>query len=267
MMVYRSVGEIPVGIVSVVAVGLFDGLHLGHLTVIERALSIARSKKLDTIVLTFDITESAHPSAKRTDNRLLTPTSFESTLGGMGVGAVVRLSFESIRMLTDREFAQGILVDLLGAQAVCCGENFRFGRGAAGDIAALHRFGEELGFSTEVLPLASYQREIISSTRIRACVEKGELEAAAAMLGRPYSFDFAAVFLDDNTLMQELPQGYVEPPAGRYSSTVNINGQRFPAFSRIFASDSGILLCETRTEAPIANLSGASPVIELISYL
>ena len=274
MKVYNNVCELPANTSSVVAVGLFDGLHLGHHTVIERALAIAQEENLDTIVLTFDITEKSHPNAKRTDNRLLTPSLFESTLCNMGINAIVRLSFESICMLTDREFAQNILVHCLGAQAVCCGQNFRFGRGATGNVDTLCRFGDEMGFSAEILPLTYYNDSVISATRIRACIEAGDLELAANMLGRPYSIDFIANSITSAHHTSELPtirqvfsSNYAKPPVGVYASAVYLSGVRFPAVSNIFVDNANMTICETHPKSSIATISNTHVKVELLSYL
>ena len=274
MKVYHSTREIPGNTGSIVAVGLFDGLHIGHRAVIEHALLLAHNKNLDAIVLTFEITEQSHPDAKRTDNRLLTSSLFEKILCDMGISAVVRLSFESIHMLTDRAFAQNILVSCLGAQAVCCGENFHFGRGAAGNVEALRRFGHELGFSAEILPLANYGGETISATRIRACLKNGDLESTAAMLGRPYSINFETASVNSagfatgiHIIKQVFPCEYITPPAGAYASAVNISGRRIPVVSNIFPSADNTMLCETYANNLLGMLCETSLNIELLSYL
>jgi riboflavin kinase/FMN adenylyltransferase len=157
-----------------VAVGEFDGVHLGHREVIAGC---------DT-VLTFE----PHPLRvvrPEAAPRLL--TSFEikrDLIAGLGVGELVVVPFdERFARQTPREFIDEVLVGRLGATHVSVGENFRFGHRAAGEPATL---AADPRFCTRVVPLVEVDGEIVSSSHIRALVQAGEVESAARMLGAPF---------------------------------------------------------------------------------
>ena len=157
-----------------VAVGEFDGVHLGHRQVIEGS---------DT-VLTFE----PHPLAvvrPEAAPKLLTTLEVKAELiSGLGVEELVVIPFdETFARQSPEEFIVDILVGRLGATRVAVGENFRFGHRAAGDPAALMAREE---FQTRVVPLVEVDGEVVSSSHIRALVQAGEVEAAARMLGAPF---------------------------------------------------------------------------------
>jgi riboflavin kinase/FMN adenylyltransferase len=156
-----------------VAVGEFDGVHLGHRQVIEG----------NDTVLTFE----PHPLAVvRPDAapKLLTTLEMKAELiSQLGVQELVVIRFdETFAHQTPREFIDDVLVARLGATHVSVGENFRFGHRAAGDPAVL--MAEET-FQTRVVPLVEVDGEVVSSSHIRALVQAGDVEAAARMLGSP----------------------------------------------------------------------------------
>jgi riboflavin kinase / FMN adenylyltransferase len=157
-----------------VAVGEFDGVHLGHRQVIEGS---------DT-VLTFE----PHPLAvvrPEAAPKLLTTLEVKAELiSELGVQELVVIPFdESFAHQSPEEFIADILVARLGATHVSVGENFRFGHRAAGDPDALMARQE---FKTRVVPLVEVDGEVVSSSHIRALVQAGEVEAAARMLGSPF---------------------------------------------------------------------------------
>jgi riboflavin kinase/FMN adenylyltransferase len=157
-----------------IAVGEFDGVHVGHRAVIEGC---------DT-VLTFE----PHPLVvlrPQAAPRLLTSLELKADLiAELGVQEMVVISFDQrFARRSAREFIDDVLVGRLGASHVAVGENFRFGHGAAGDTALLQA---DPRFSTRAVPLVAIDGEVVSSTRIRALVGAGEMETAARLLGRPF---------------------------------------------------------------------------------
>jgi riboflavin kinase/FMN adenylyltransferase len=174
----------------VLAVGVFDGVHLGHEAVIRRAQDLARVCGGTAVVLTFD----PHPGrVLRPDGgpRLLTTTDQKLELiFGMGVDAVLLLRFDL--ELAARE-AGDFIRELAGActplGGICVGSNWSFGRGRGGNFELLKVLGKELGFeAVGVEAVESVDGAgVISSTAIRASVEAGRMEEAAALLGRPYA--------------------------------------------------------------------------------
>ena len=177
MKIYECINKIDPHEPRAVAVGLFDGLHLGHCAVILRMLAAGEERGLAPTVLTFDFVKSP-------DGRLLSPDAFEARLREMGVNTLIRLPFDTVRNLSPEQFARDILAGVLCTKAIFCGEDFRFGKNAAAGARELSALGDALGFTAEALPLVEHEGEPISSTRIRSCIRRGENSAANTMLGR-----------------------------------------------------------------------------------
>jgi riboflavin kinase / FMN adenylyltransferase len=157
-----------------VAIGTFDGVHLGHQAVIDDA---------DT-VLTFDPhpLEVLHPAALP---KLIMPfTVKRDVIDGLGVEELVVIPFDKEFAHRDAgDFIEHVLIERLGARKVSVGENFRFGAKAKGDPAMLRARPE---FETRVVPLVEVDGETVSSTRIRALVAAGDMEGARHCLGAPF---------------------------------------------------------------------------------
>ena len=128
---------------TAVALGCFDGLHLGHMAVIDRALAAAGDGLL-ACVFTF-----AKPGLAE---ELMSFSVMEGLLAQRGVGLLVRPEFESIRHMTPREFVDRVLIGSLHAKRVVCGYNYRFGQNASGDASALMRLCEERGIAASIIP-------------------------------------------------------------------------------------------------------------------
>jgi riboflavin kinase / FMN adenylyltransferase len=160
-----------------VAIGTFDGVHLGHREVIGDS---------DT-VLTFDPHPLAviHPVALP---KLLNSSRVKADLiAGLGVEELVTIPFDrDFASKTAEEFVQEVLVDALGAERVSVGENFRFGKGAKGDAEFL---GSRPEFDTRVVPLVEVEGETVSSSHIRGLVAAGEVAKASHFLGGPFLFE------------------------------------------------------------------------------
>ncbi|HLM32113.1 MAG TPA: bifunctional riboflavin kinase/FAD synthetase [Solirubrobacterales bacterium] len=199
-----------------VAIGTFDGVHVGHRHVIEGA---------DT-VLTFD----PHPlSVIRPEAapKLIMPFEIKrDVIDGLGVSELVVIPFDrEFSSIEAEEFCSRILVQELGAEQVSVGENFRFGKRAKGDPEMLASREE---FSTRVMPLVEVDGETVSSTRIRALVAAGDVEAAMRCLGAPFLLEGTVVegdrrgrtlgFPTANVVPQE---EYVYPGHGVYAAFAN----------------------------------------------
>ena len=164
-----------------VAIGTFDGVHVGHQAVIDDA---------DT-VLTFDPhpLEILHPPAAP---KLIMPFKVKrDVIDGLGVEELVVIPFDKeFSEIPAEGFIEQVLVERLGAEEVSVGENFRFGAKAKGDPQMLEGRGE---FSTRVVPLVEVDGETVSSTRIRALVAAGEIEEARRCLGAPFMLEGTVV--------------------------------------------------------------------------
>ncbi|MGD9959773.1 bifunctional riboflavin kinase/FAD synthetase [Nocardioides sp.] len=189
MQTWRSLGEIPADLGrTVVTIGNFDGVHLGHRTVIRRAVEETAKLAADRLVaVTFD----PHPMAVlRPEHAPTSLTSIETRvalLADVGVDAVLVLPFDlDVASWTPEEFIERILVDALHASAVVVGANFRFGHRAAGDVRTLAEVGETHDFVAVGVALDGGP-QVWSSTYVRTCLATGDVAGAAEALGRPFS--------------------------------------------------------------------------------
>jgi riboflavin kinase/FMN adenylyltransferase len=182
-----------------VAIGTFDGVHLGHREVIRGA---------DT-VLTFD----PHPQAVINPSsapKLLNPPSVKADLiAGLGVDELVTIPFDrEFASKSAEEFVQEILVERLSAEHVSVGENFSFGHKAAGTPEFLRSRTE---FETRVVPLVEVEGEIVSSSHIRGLVAAGELDKASRFLGGPFLFEGEVVAGDKRGRELGMPTANIVP--------------------------------------------------------
>ena len=136
-------------------------------------------------------------------------------LAGLGVGRVYSVEFEALRNMEASGFVEQVLFQKINACRLCCGEDFRFGRGAAGDTALLRALCESRGVELQVVPPVKLDGEKISSTRIRQAVEAGEIPQANRLLGRPFGFALEVIHgnhigrgLGTPTINQALPSGF-----------------------------------------------------------
>ena len=179
---------------SLVAIGNFDGVHLGHRAVIEAALAEARERTLTPLVLTFD----PHPAEVLGRGARPPLTVLERKVElieqlGPELRVVVEPFTLELSQLTPAEFARQFVVDLLGAHLVIVGENFRFGHERAGDLEVLVELGRELGFEARASSLSGDAEGPYSSTRVRAALSAGDLPAVERLLGRPHSISGTVV--------------------------------------------------------------------------
>jgi riboflavin kinase/FMN adenylyltransferase len=173
---------------SAVAIGKFDGVHQGHQALIRAAVTEAHAEAAESVVVTFD----RHPIEllqPGTHTQYLTPPQERLRLiDALGVDrtVVIHISDEFLH-LTAEEFIRTVLAERLGTVAVVASESFRFGRGAAGTVETLRELGPRCGFRFQAVPPVMVDGSRVSSSRVVECVRAGRVEAAAALLGRPYA--------------------------------------------------------------------------------
>ncbi|MCU1353144.1 MAG: riboflavin kinase / adenylyltransferase [Cryptosporangiaceae bacterium] len=179
---------------SVVTIGVFDGVHRGHQQIIGHAVQRARESGLSSVVVTFDphpaevVRPGAHPA-------VLTGSRRKAELvEQLGADALCVLPFTAeFSRLAPGEFVHDVLVEHLHAACIVVGENFRFGRKAAGDTTLLAGLGHRFGFTVESSPLLTEGETTFSSTYVRACVAAGDVVSAAAALGREHRLEGVVV--------------------------------------------------------------------------
>ncbi|MGB2623117.1 MAG: bifunctional riboflavin kinase/FAD synthetase [Candidatus Acidiferrum sp.] len=172
---------------STLAIGNFDGIHLGHQSILRAVVGRAREINAVATVLTFDPTPQKVLRPESAPLRISTTEQRLRCFAALGVGAAVVLPFtHEIAKLSPQEFVEQILLRDLHVRAVFVGENFRFGHKQAGDAQLLSRLAAERGFEVFVLPPVLYKDEVVSSTIIRREIACGDVAHAARLLGRPF---------------------------------------------------------------------------------
>jgi len=224
---YDGVAAVPAGLgPTVVTVGMFDGVHLGHRALLDRVAAEAAARGVPAAAVTFD----RHPLAvlrPGSEPPLLTTLDRKvELLGEAGVEVVLVLAFTpELSQVGAEAFAADVLFDGLGARAVVVGENFRFGHKAAGDPDLLADLGRPRGIEVVAVGLHANGGQVVSSTRIRAELAAGDVAAAAASLGRPHAVEGVVIagnrrggpVLGMPTANLDLPAGIAIPADGVYA--------------------------------------------------
>ena len=173
---------------GIVALGNFDGFHLGHQAVIGRAIERARAEGRPAIVATFDPHPKRFFQPQSGHFRLTTLDQRARLFAEAGADAMLVFHFDAaLAGFSARQFAEHQLVDILGAGGVVTGGDFTFGKGREGDVATLAALGGELGYSAEVVAPVTLDGEIVSSSRIRDHLRAGDPRGAARLLTRPFA--------------------------------------------------------------------------------
>ena len=174
---------------AALAIGNFDGLHLGHRRILTRLAAAAERESLRSLVLTF----FPHPARALAGRDVPLIQTLDQRLAGLrraGVGSVLVVPLDRrLFELSGSEFAERILAGALGARAVVVGVDFRFGRGRAWRAADLALFGRRLGFSVAAVPSVVREGRPVSSSLVRRLLLKGDVAKAAGLLGTPYEIE------------------------------------------------------------------------------
>jgi len=173
---------------SAVALGVFDGIHLGHRAILGTAVAQARRHGLAALACTFE----PHPidvlQPGRAPLPLTTLAERLELIAETGIDTAVVITFTpAVAAVEPEAFVRDVLVGTLGARHVVVGFNHRFGRRARGDAGLLEALGAELGFHAHVVPPTTVDGVLVSSSEIRAALQAGDLPRAAKLLGRPYA--------------------------------------------------------------------------------
>jgi riboflavin kinase/FMN adenylyltransferase len=172
---------------SVVTIGNYDGVHLGHQHMLSTVTARAREFGLPATVVTFEPTPREYFEGDAAPARLMRLREKCAALATLGVDRTVVARFDA-RLQRQRaaEFVEGVLARSLGARHVVVGEGFRFAARREGSVETLREAGARLGFGVDAVPAVTLDGERVSSTRVRAALAAGDLDAARRLLGRPY---------------------------------------------------------------------------------
>jgi riboflavin kinase / FMN adenylyltransferase len=253
----------PIGWRSpVLALGNFDGLHRGHVKIIERIQRGAGERGGTSVVLTFD---PHPPRVLRPDKApplLMTKAQKLDALARVGVQgtAVVRFTREMSQWDPDK-FVKTVLVDWLRVAEVWVGADFLFGRDRSGNFTLLRSLGAQHGFRAEKIDPIRYKEFIVSSTRIRRLISEGRVDEAGALLGHHYAIDGAVVEGARRGREIGFPTANLRtsndllPPHGVYATAVTIDGALHPSVTNIGQRPTFGDQLQTTIEAHVLGLS------------
>jgi len=219
-----------------IALGTFDGLHMGHRRILEAMGQAAEEKGLQKAVYTF----SNHPleAFGIAPRRLM--TDGERLAGLAEYGEVIAERFDPALAATSPEDFVRKMAEEYGMSVAVAGFNYTFGAKGGGNMQKLREYGEKYGFEVREIPPMEYQGEPISSTRIRAAVEGGDIAAANSMLGRAYSITGPVIAnkgigrrIGFPTANVKADSGLVLPKSGVYACSVLLRGKRYGAATNV----------------------------------
>jgi len=230
----------PEGRSVFLAIGFFDGVHLGHRSIIELTVKAARRQGVLSLVVTFD----RHPSCVVSPAhvpRLICPLAIKVLeIGRLAPEALLLLHFDKqLSEVRAEAFVRALAGDVEKIGGVCVGRNFRFGHNREGDVRLLEDLGKSLGFSVTGLPAVQWDGRAISSTRIRRAIAAGDLRGAGEMLGRSHALSGQVIRGDGLGRQLGFPtanldvEGLVLPPAGVYAAHARVNDRRYMAVLNI----------------------------------
>jgi len=218
------------------AIGMFDGVHLGHQQVIRQAVSDAHQLESSSLCVTFD----KHPVTVIAPER--TPLLIQSldqrleAIRALGVEATLILPFdEAMSQIPADAFIQGLAVDLGRISSICVGAQFAFGQGRKGNVKLLHQLGQELHFVAHGTASVALDGETVSSTRIRQAIAGGQLDLVGQMLGREYALAGKVIRGDQRGRELGFPTANLEitcrrtPPNGVYAAHAEVDGEPYRA--------------------------------------
>lgn len=241
MRVYNSLEEINNIEETVVALGSFDGVHLGHQALIKIAAEKAAALGVGSAVFTF----SNHPKDILPNTvpvkNILYRSEKEQIMEGLGVEYLFDIPFtKEIMSMAPRDYVEELLVDKCNAKAICCGFNHRFGYRAEGNPEYLQKLGKKLGYDVVVMEPYLVENNLVSSSLIRTLIASGQVERCITYMGRYYAVEGEVVvgnrlgkslgFPTSNLIIDE---SMVTPPNGVYATYCIFNGKRYESVTNV----------------------------------
>ncbi len=240
MKIYTSINEISNIPPVCIALGNFDGVHLGHKKLIEMTIDSAKEKSLCSAIFTF----SENPKTIFSDGnikRIMHDTEKNSILEKMGIDILFNVPFdESTMIMSPMSFLSDILIDRMNMRNLFCGYNFKFGHKGKGDVTFLEENASELGYKLNVMPEFRIDDKVVSSSLIRESVIEGDMQLCIKLLGRPYSISGDVV--EGNKLGKHIgfptsnlaiDPDIVSPRNGVFATYCIYNNRKYPSITNI----------------------------------
>ena len=247
-----------------VAIGTFDGVHLGHQQVIRQAVSDARQHEGLAVVVTFDRHPNSIVAPDRVPPQIYSQPQKLRALASLGADATLVIPFtREFSALPAEDFIRALIAQLTPVQSVCVGSSFVFGRQRSGDVALLQRLGAELNFVVHGLAAVALDGEMVSSTRIRESLRAGEINRVSQMLGREYALAGTVAHGDEMGRKLGFPtanidvRGLLVPPNGVYAAHARVAGVQHRAAVNIGVRPTlASAVPELRVEAHVLDFTG-----------
>ncbi len=241
MKVIQTAAELePKGRKVCLAIGFFDGVHLGHQQIVRQTIADAQQHDGLALVVTFDRHPSSVVAPQRVPPLIYSLPQKLRVIESLGADALLLIHFDKpFSEQTGEAFIRGLARDLGQIQSLCVGSNFTFGHKRGGNVALLKTLGGELHFTVHGMAAVSLDGRVVSSTRIRETIRAGDLDAASQMLGRAYSM--AGLIMRGDQLGRQLGfptanldvTGLLAPPNGVYVVHAKVSGQSYRAVVNI----------------------------------
>ena len=241
MRIIHSAHELqPGGRKVCLAIGFFDGVHLGHQQIIRQTITDAGQHQAIALVITFDRHPNTIVAPQHIPPLIYSLSQKLRAIESLGADTVllVRLD-EPFSQQTGEAFIRGLARDLGSIQSICVGANFVFGHKRAGNVQLLKKLGAELNFTVHGLAAVSLDGKAVSSTRVREAIAAGDLDGASQMLGRAYSLSATVVRGDGLGRQLGFPTANLEasglalPPKGVYAALAQADGHSLHAVVNI----------------------------------
>lgn len=221
---------------TVVTIGNFDGLHKGHMKLIQKVNYFKKKHGLTGVVLTFDV------NTKLCKNLIFQKNFLKKAVKQLGIDEFFSLRFiEEVKDMTCDEFVKEYLVNKLDAKCVIVGDNFFFGKNKSGDAFTLKKLGEKYGFETVIVPCIKSGENIVSSTYLRTLISEGNLKKANKLMHTPFSvvgkvekgYGIGTKILDIPTANVKLDKCRVMLKNGVYKTTVFIDNKEYKGVTNV----------------------------------
>ena len=225
----------PAGRKVCLAIGVFDGVHLGHQQIIRQTIADAHQHDAIALVITFDRHPNVVVAPDHVPPLIYSLPQKLGAIESLGADTLLLIHFdEKFSGQTGENFIRSLACDLGKIQSLCVGADFVFGHQRSGNVALLKKLGGELGFTVHGLAAVSLDNQIVSSTRIREAIRAGDLDDASQMLGRPYAISGRVITGDGVGRKLGFPTanldaaGLVLPPNGVYLGLAKIKEKSRP---------------------------------------
>jgi riboflavin kinase/FMN adenylyltransferase len=247
-----------------VAIGVFDGVHLGHQQIIRQTIADARQHDAIALVVTFDRHPNTVVAPDRVPPLIYSRAQKSRAIESLDADALLEITFDkSFSEKSGIVFIRELAHDLKKIHSLCVGADFVFGHQRSGNVALLKKLGAELNFSVHGLAAVSLDRQVVSSTRIREAIRAGDFDATSQMLGRPYEISGRVVEGDRLGRQLGFPTANLDaanlilPPNGVYSGCTKLKGQLYRVALNIgFRPTMASAAPQLRVEAHLLDFDG-----------